>query len=113
MLQGRFASGMDSFGTRTPKQYAHLVATPIKKSPFEELKNFYADVASFEAKATIECGLDFFGADHLVFASDMPFGPGGGYYHIAETIKLLEKMDLSKEDREKIFAGNVKKMFNL
>jgi len=113
MLQGRFASGMDSYGTRTPKEYAHLSKTPITKPPFDSLKNYFADTASFGSKATVDCGIDFFGIDKIVFASDMPFGPEAGLYHINETIKVVESLNISEKDKNKIFSGNARKILNL
>jgi len=44
---------------------------------------FYADTATFGARAAMECGLDFFGSDHVLFASDMPFDPEKGSAYIA------------------------------
>lgn len=113
MLQGRFASGMDSYGTRTPKAYAHLSETPITVPPFDSLKNYYADTASFGSKATVDCGIDFFGIEKIVFASDMPFGPGAGLHHITETIKVVESLDIPEKSKDLIFSGNAKKMLGL
>ncbi|WP_248925129.1 amidohydrolase family protein [Paenibacillus hamazuiensis] len=113
MVAGRFASGMEDFGTRTPKQYAYLVETPLTEPPVNALKRFYADTASFGAKAPIACGIDFFGIDKIVFASDMPFGPEAGYHHIKETIQAIEALDIPEEHKEMIFSGNANRLLNL
>jgi uncharacterized protein len=49
----------------------------------------------------------FFGADHIVFATDAPFAP------IGETIKALDHLHLSNEERRKICAGNAEKLLGL
>ena len=36
---------------------------------------FYADCATFGSRDAIACGLGFFGREHMLFASDMPFDP--------------------------------------
>jgi uncharacterized protein len=37
---------------------------------------FYGDTAVFGGYDATVCGLNFFGADHVLFASDAPFDPG-------------------------------------
>jgi uncharacterized protein len=54
----------------------------------------------------VRCGLEFFGADHVVFATDTPLGP------IAPTIDTIKKLDISETDRRKIFAGNAERLIN-
>jgi predicted TIM-barrel fold metal-dependent hydrolase len=48
----------------------------------------------------LRCGLDFFGADKVVFVTDTPLGP------IKPAIEALNWLDISAEDRRKIFTGN-------
>jgi hypothetical protein len=55
----------------------------------EYFKMFYADTAMFSARAGTACGIDYFGADHVVFASDMPFDPHPGQF-IADTMRVIE-----------------------
>jgi aminocarboxymuconate-semialdehyde decarboxylase len=45
-----------------------------------------------------------------VFASDSPFDPEKGPGYIRETIKILDGLDLSKEDRDKIYYKNIEKL---
>ena len=45
--------------------------------------------------------------DKVVFATDAPLGP------IAKTIAAVEKLGLSAEVREKIMAGNAKRLLRL
>ncbi|MGH9591919.1 MAG: amidohydrolase family protein, partial [Bryobacteraceae bacterium] len=69
---------------------------------------FYADTALFGADNATECGIKFFGADKVLFASDVPFEPSPGLY-IRETIRILDSLDLSKEHREQIYRGNAER----
>ena len=55
--------------------------------------------------AGTKCGLDFFGVDQVLFASDVPFEPSPGLY-IRETIRVIEALDLDPESKEKIYRGN-------
>jgi predicted TIM-barrel fold metal-dependent hydrolase len=44
------------------------------------------------------------GADNVVIATDTPLGP------VKPAIDALNKLDISAEDRHKIFAGNAAKL---
>jgi aminocarboxymuconate-semialdehyde decarboxylase len=53
----------------------------LKKRPLDYFKGFYADTVVFGSASATRCGLDFFGAQNVLFASDPPFDPekGPGY----------------------------------
>jgi len=53
-------------------------------------KMFLADTALFGGVQATQCGLDFFGVDNVLFASDCPFDPEKGTMYIRETIKILD-----------------------
>ena len=57
--------------------------------------------------------LDFFGVDKTIFASDSPFDPEGGTMYIRETIKVIDSLDISEEDRKKIYHDNAAKLLKL
>jgi aminocarboxymuconate-semialdehyde decarboxylase len=59
------------------------------------------------------CGYAFFGADHILFGTDMPYESQFGERFTRDTIRSIENMDISKEDKIKIFEGNAKKLFRL
>jgi predicted TIM-barrel fold metal-dependent hydrolase len=74
---------------------------------------FYADTAVFGSRAATVCGLEFFGPDKTVFASDAPFDPEKGPMYIRETIKVLESLGLPEADLAKIFHGNAERLLKL
>jgi aminocarboxymuconate-semialdehyde decarboxylase len=57
--------------------------------------------------------LDFFGVDHVLFASDSPFDPEKGPGYTRETIRAVDELSISSEDRKKIYEGNARKMLRL
>jgi aminocarboxymuconate-semialdehyde decarboxylase len=67
---------------------------------------FYADTATFGSQSALVCALDFYGVDHVLFASDAPFDPEGGPMYIRETLKAIDSLEISKEAREKIYYKN-------
>jgi predicted TIM-barrel fold metal-dependent hydrolase len=111
-FEGRVGYGWDQLGKRTTDlDYVSLLKS-MKKRPVEYFKNFYADTALFGAAPATKCGFDFFGLDNVVFASDMPFEPAPGLY-ARETIKCVEGLDLTKEQKEQIYRGNAERLLKL
>ena len=84
----------------------------MKKRPVDYFRMFHADTAMFGARAATRCGLEFFGAGQVVFASDMPFDPTPGLY-MRETIKVIESLELSAEDKQRIYVGNAQRLLLL
>lgn len=111
-FEGRIGYGLDQFGARTADEdYAGLLKT-MRKRPYDYFKMFWADTAVFGSAAATTCGLAFFGADQVVFASDAPFDPEGGSLYIRETIKIIDALPLSPADRHKIYQGNAERLFD-
>ena len=78
----------------------------LDKRPVDYFKMFYADTALFGAYDATVCGLRFFGADHVLFASDAPFDPERGPMFIRETIGILDRLPMSDTEREQIYWRN-------
>ncbi len=111
-FEGRIGYGLDQFGARTADEDYGTLLKSLKKRPYDYFKMFWGDTALFGSKGATECGLKFFGADQVVFASDAPFDPEGGPLYIRETIKVIDSLDISSSDREKIYCRNAERLFN-
>jgi len=85
----------------------------MTKHPVDYYRMFYNDTAINGNTAGLECGYDFFGAEHILFGTDMPFDCQNGNLSISKTIQSVEKMDIPDTDKEKIFEGNARKLFRL
>jgi aminocarboxymuconate-semialdehyde decarboxylase len=112
-FEGRVGPGWDQLGSRTSDEDYTVILKQLKKRPLDYFKLFYADTALFGSVAGTICGLEFFGADNVLFASDSPFDPEKGPAYIRETIKILEELPISDSDRKKIFEDNAKKLLKL
>jgi hypothetical protein len=53
------------------------VLPSLGKPLIDCFKQFYGDTALCGGRAGTVCGLEFYGVDHVLFASDAPFGPEG------------------------------------
>jgi aminocarboxymuconate-semialdehyde decarboxylase len=112
-FDARIALGMDQMGTRTPDEDYVGLRARMKKSPLAYFKMFYGDTAVNGSAPAIRCGLDFFGADRVLFGTDCPFDPEGGPTFIRESIRALDKLKLADPVRRKVYYGNAVRMLGL
>jgi predicted TIM-barrel fold metal-dependent hydrolase len=112
-LANRVGYGMDQLGARTSDEDYGSLLKKMKKRPVDYFKMFYNDTSINGWGSGIRCGLDFFGADHVLFGTDCPFDPEGGPLFIRETIKTLDRMALKPGDRRKIYFGNAMRLLRL
>jgi predicted TIM-barrel fold metal-dependent hydrolase len=59
------------------------------------------------------CGYGFCGADHMLFATDMPFDSQLGDRYIRQTIESIEQMDIGDLEKKKIFEDNARSLLRL
>jgi predicted TIM-barrel fold metal-dependent hydrolase len=112
-MANRVGYGMDQFGSRTTDEDYEGLLKRMKKRPVEYFKMFYNDTSINGWAPGIRCGLEFFGADHVLFGTDCPFDPEGGPLFIRETFKALDTLKLKPGDRRKIYFGNALRMLRL
>jgi len=112
-LANRVGYGMDQFGARTSDEDYESLLKKMNKRPVDYFKLFYNDTSINGWASGIRCGLDFFGAGHVLFGTDCPFDPQGGPLFIRETIKALDSLKLKKNDARRIYFGNAMKMLRL
>jgi aminocarboxymuconate-semialdehyde decarboxylase len=111
-FEGRVGPGWDQIGVRTPGgEYRDLLGR-LERRPLDYFRLFYADTAVFGSRAATICALDFFGPEHLVFASDAPFDPEQGTMFIRETIRVVDSLDVSDDVRARIYHGNAERLLN-
>jgi len=85
----------------------------LNKRPYDYFRMFNADTALLAALPATECGLAFFGSDHVLFGTDMPFDPEKGTGFIRETIRVIDNITASIEDKKKIYEENARKLLRL
>jgi aminocarboxymuconate-semialdehyde decarboxylase len=85
----------------------------LTKHILEYFRMFYNDTAISGSTPALMCAYAFFGADHLLFGSDMPFDCQIGNVAIRETIQSIEKMGITELEKKKIFEDNAKSLMRL
>jgi uncharacterized protein len=105
---GRIGPGLQVLGSRTSDEDYSKVLPSLKRPHLDYMHDFYGDTALFGGGIqAVRCGLEFFGADHVVFATDTPLGP------ITPTIDTIRRLDIADADRRKILAGNAERLLKM
>lgn len=89
------------------------VVRGLTKPHIEYFKMFYNDTAINGNTSALMCAYELFGADHLLFGTDMPFDIEYGERNLRQVTAAIERMDISDLEKEKIFAGNARKLLRL
>jgi len=85
----------------------------LTKAPIEYFKMFYYDTAIYGSTPGLMCGYAFCGADHMLFATDMPYDSQLGDRYTRQTIEAIEQMDISDLEKKKIFEDNARSLLRL
>ena len=68
-------------------------------------KRFYGDTAVNGYKPALTTGLEFFGADHILFATDFPFVP------VDQTLRSILDWDIGEPEKDQILGENARRLF--
>ena len=110
---GRVAGGLDQLGSRSDDPEDAAALGRLQKRPLDYFRMFYGDTALFGAWHAMESGLTFFGPDHVLFGTDMPFDPEKGPGFIRDTIAAMERLRIAPEDKALIYEGNARRLLRL
>ena len=92
--------------------YRERVRTIMPKHEEKYFKYFYTDTALYGNPAGLMCAYDYYGADHMMFGTDAPLGgPLHSNGKTDHTITAVEDMDITDEEKKKIFHTNATDMF--
>ena len=89
----------------------HLYGVELfMKERKEYFKNTYFDLSNyyFVSKERIMLAYQHFGADHLIFGSDTPYGKQS----LENTLKQISELDISRSEIELILGENLMKLLN-
>ena len=85
----------------------------LKEKSLNYFRRIFYDTATCGNTAALQCAMQFVGTDQMVFGTDMPFDNQLGRRLIRETIASVERMDLSEEDKKKIYRDNAIQLLRL
>lgn len=85
----------------------------LKKQPIDYYRMLYADTALNGSAAALRCSHDFFGTEHMLFATDAPFDARGGRQLVGRCIEAVDELTLATEAKAAIFGGNAATLLRL
>lgn len=112
-FDGRVGPGLDQLGSRTSDEDYEGLLKRMARRPIDYFRMFYADTALAGGRSGLRCGLDFFGADHVLFACDCPFDPEGGPMFLRTIPQAIEELELPEDEKGKIYFGNAIRLMRL
>jgi uncharacterized protein len=110
---GRVGGGLDQLGSRSDDPEDTQALGRLRRRPIDYFKMFYGDTALFGAWHAMESGLAFFGVDHVLFGTDMPFDPEKGPGFIRDTIEAMTRMRTTEAEKAQIYEGNARRLLRL
>jgi len=86
---------------------------PLPRHPYEYFPQFYADTITIGSVPALRCGLEFFGVDRVLFATDMPFDTQGGRKYVEVALQAMAAIDMPPDDQAKIYEHNARRIFHV
>ena len=94
-------------------RYPGNIKLGLTRAPLDYYRMFYADSATNGSVPGLMCGYSFFGPEHVLFGTDMPFDSQLGFRLVRETIEGIEQMDIPDLHKRMIFEDNARRLFRL
>ncbi len=85
----------------------------LKKPPIDYFRMFYGDTALNGSDAALRCGYTFFGAEHVLFATDFPYDDEEGERFTHEVIRSVEALDIPAAEKQMVFEDNARRLLHL
>ena len=105
--EGRIETSFTNLGRRSVEEDYQPYKDALRRPVMQYYRMFYGDTAMHGAINPLRLGIEFFGVDNVVFASDAPFAP------IHACIRAVEHLELDPEAKRKIFCGNAERLMNM
>ena len=105
--EGRVDNAFANMGRRTVDEDYLPMKNALRRPPIDYFRMFYGDTAMHGAVAPLRCGIEFFTANNVVFASDAPFAS------IGKCIAAVERLGLDPETERKIHCGNAARLMKM
>ncbi len=81
-------------------------AAKLPRPTSEYLHRMYTDTVSPHSMG-IKFAIDYYGIDNVMYGSDYPC------WEPSEALRLIDEIPLTEEQRQKLFVGNVRRIFGL
>lgn len=89
--------------------YPHADWADLSEPVEEYFKRFYGDTVLNGSVSALQCGYEFFGAEHMLYGSDYPYGPDHGRKWLGDT-ESVRQMDVTEAELDQILGGNLQSL---
>jgi aminocarboxymuconate-semialdehyde decarboxylase len=110
---GKIDLGFRQIFFGTPERNPAAEDAGLKQHPRKYYEMLYADTALNGEVAPTRCGHAFFKTAHCLFATDAPFCSEQGRGLIGKTIAAVQALEISPDERARIFSGNARELMKL
>jgi aminocarboxymuconate-semialdehyde decarboxylase len=86
---------------------------PLEGRPTDYFRKFYNDSMVNGSAAAMRCGLEFFGAERVMYGTDFPMGPNDGEDWPVEVLDTIRSLDLGAADLQLVLAGNLRRILRM
>jgi 2,3-dihydroxybenzoate decarboxylase len=112
IILGHMGEGLPFWLQRIDNRYLLQVTIgAVKKLPRLPseyfLENFFITTSGVTSAPALRLSLDVLGVDRIMFAADYP------YESMKEGVEFMDKVNITEEERQKIYSLNAKRVFKL
>lgn len=79
---------------------------PPKHAIVDEFRRLYVDTVTWGSVPALTTALELFGPEHMLFATDAPFGPEEGRAFVRAMAEAVERLPVTESERTLIVSGN-------
>jgi predicted TIM-barrel fold metal-dependent hydrolase len=98
----------DSWDIAAERGSTQAIPPEVTKPYIDHFKKFYVDtVCNGAENAVLQIAYDFYGEDHVLFATDCPFSPNNGEQIMWGSRYSVEQLKVGNRKLEKIFSKNI------
>lgn len=111
-----YASRADAMGEEIARQRETSAAggpQPLPGRPTDYFRKFYNDSMVNGSAGAMHCGLDFFGAERVMYGTDFPMGPKDGEQYPVQVLDTIHGLGLGAADLELVLGGNLRRIMRL
>jgi aminocarboxymuconate-semialdehyde decarboxylase len=110
-FSGRLGHYLETWGPRIDPEIGTALKS-LKKPLLDYFRMFYVDTAMNGAPQAVECVVDFFGPEHVLFGTDTPFDPEEGRF-VQDVIADVEALAGGQLMRQRVYSSNARRVLGL
>ncbi len=95
------------------KEMCEKVGIFLPRPIMDYFNMIYHDTAVDASIPALTCGTKVFNPDRIVFATDYPHGSAGGVSRFEKFPGAIEELEISREDKLKIFETNARRLLGI